>query len=102
MRTFSSRRGAGLCDRARDAPAGRLNGYRRRFENTAALMGSVGVRAWARSNRLNDGLVNRGFEDSLLTLPVERVGSWTFKLVTLLVIAGSWAACWPIAGRLWR
>ncbi|AXE39581.1 cobalt ECF transporter T component CbiQ [Acidipropionibacterium virtanenii] len=85
-----------------DAPVGRLNGYRRRFENTAALMGSVGVRAWARSNRLNDGLVNRGFEDSLLTLPVQRVGTWKFKVVTVLVIAGSWAACWPVAGRLWR
>lgn len=85
-----------------DAPVGRLRGYRRRFENTAALMGSVGVRAWARSNRLNDGLVNRGFEDSLLTLPIQRAGTWKFKLLTLLVIAGSWAACWPIAGRLWR
>lgn len=85
-----------------DAPVGRLNGYRRRLENTAALMGSVGVRAWSRANRLDEGLVNRGFEDSLLTLPILRVGSWRFKLVTVLVILGSWAACWPIAGRLWR
>ncbi|MCI1749608.1 MAG: cobalt ECF transporter T component CbiQ [Acidipropionibacterium sp.] len=85
-----------------DAPIGRLNGFRRRWENTAALMGSVGIRAWSRANRLNDGLVNRGFEDSLLTLPVRRAGSWRFKAVTLLVIAGSWAACWPVAGRLWR
>lgn len=85
-----------------DAPTGRFNGYRRRFENTAALIGSVGVRAWARANRLNAGLVNRGFEDSLLTLPIARAGSWRFKAVALLAIAASWAACWPIAGRLWR
>ncbi len=85
-----------------DAPSGPWHGLRRRWENAAALMGSVGTRAWSRANRLNDGLVNRGFESALLTLPVQRSGSWRFRAITVLVIAGSWAACWPIAGRLWR
>lgn len=82
-----------------DAPAG---GMRRRIENTAALMGSVGVRAWNRAERLNAGLVNRGFESALLTVPLTRRGSRQFQIVAAAAVLMVWVACWALTGRVWR
>ena len=72
------------------------------MNNTAALLGSVGIRAWTRANRLNDGLVNRGFESALVTLPVKRVGSARFKIIVVVVIAAVWAISWSTTGRIFR
>lgn len=85
-----------------DAPAGRFGGFHRRMENTATLMGSVGIRAWTRANRLNDGLVNRGFESALVTLPVERVGSRRYKIVVAIILVAVWAISWSTTGRIFR
>ncbi|MDU1063897.1 MAG: cobalt ECF transporter T component CbiQ [Cutibacterium avidum] len=95
---------AGEAQHARlgDAPEGRFGGLNRRMSNTAALLGSVGIRAWTRANRLNDGLVNRGFESALVTLPVKRVGSARFKIIVVIVIAAVWAISWSTTGRIFR
>ena len=85
-----------------DAPEGRFGGFNRRMNNTAALLGSGGIRAWTRANRLNDGLVNRGFESALVTLPVKRVGSARFKIIVVVVIAAVWAISWSTTGRIFR
>lgn len=84
-----------------DAPVGR-RAWRRRWENTAALMGSVAVRSWARASRLNEGLTNRGFESSLATLPIVRRGSVVFQAVTVALLAATWVAGWAVTGRWWR
>ncbi|MDO5285299.1 MAG: cobalt ECF transporter T component CbiQ [Actinomycetia bacterium] len=84
-----------------DAPVG-PRAWRRRWENTASLMGSVAVRAWARASRLNEGLVNRGFESSLATLPIARRRSVGFEVATLALLAATWVACWALTGRWWR
>ncbi|MDO4412887.1 cobalt ECF transporter T component CbiQ [Cutibacterium sp.] len=85
-----------------DCPVGRFGGFNRRMNNTAALLGSVGIRAWTRANRLNDGLTNRGFESALVTLPVKRDGSARFKLIVVIVIVAVWAISWTMTGRIIR
>ncbi|MCP3885819.1 MAG: cobalt ECF transporter T component CbiQ, partial [Propionibacteriaceae bacterium] len=85
-----------------DTPAGRFGGFNRRMNNTAALLGSVGIRAWARANRLNDGLVNRGFEAALATLPIKRTGSVRYKIIVVIVIAVLWVISWTTTGRIFR
>ena len=72
------------------------------MNNTAALLGSVGIRAWARANRLNDGLVNRGFEAALATLPIKRTGSVRYKIIVVNVIAVLWVISWTTTGRIFR
>ena len=72
------------------------------MSNTASLLGSVGIRAWTRANRLNDGLVNRGFESALVTLPIKRAGSARFKIIVSIVIAAVWAISWTTTGRIFR
>jgi len=85
-----------------DTPAGRFSGFNRRMNNTAALLGSVGIRAWTRANRLNDGLVNRGFEAALATLPIKRTGSVRYKIIVVIVIAVLWVISWTTTGRIFR
>lgn len=74
-----------------DNPVGPLRGLRRRWENTAAAIGSIGILAWERAGRLNEGMSHRGFETTLATLPVQRTASPRFIIVTLAVIAAIWA-----------
>lgn len=85
-----------------DTPAGRFGGFNRRMNNTAALLGSVGIRAWTRANRLNNGLVNRGFEAALATLPIKRTGSVRYKIIVVIVIAVLWVISWTTTGRIFR
>lgn len=85
-----------------DTPAGRFGGWRRRLDNTASLMGSVALRSWNRATRLNEGMVNRGYESALVTLPVARVRSRRFQVVAAFVLVATWLACWALTGRMWR
>ncbi|SNV20920.1 Energy-coupling factor transporter transmembrane protein CbiQ [Dermatophilus congolensis] len=56
--------------------------------SAAGLMGSVMVRAWSRSVRLESGLAGRGFVDELVTLEPLRVRSWRFVVVSVVVVVG--------------
>ena len=80
-----------------DAPS-----RKRRWENTAALLGSVAVRSWNRAERLNDGLTNRGFESSLVTLTMPRRASTKLMVSTVVSLVAIWAITWATTGRLWR
>lgn len=75
---------------------------KRRWENTAALLGSVAVRSWNRAERLNDGLTNRGFESSLVTLTMPRRASTKLMVSTVVSLVAIWAITWATTGRLWR
>ncbi|MFC2640894.1 MAG: cobalt ECF transporter T component CbiQ [Propionibacterium acidifaciens] len=74
-----------------DNPVGPMHGLRRRWDNTAAAIGAIGVLAWERAGRLNEGMSHRGFETTLATLPVRRRASPRFIVITLAVIAAIWA-----------
>ncbi|WP_316670229.1 cobalt ECF transporter T component CbiQ [uncultured Propionibacterium sp.] len=74
-----------------DNPVGPMRGMRRRWENTAAAIGSIGVLAWDRAGRLSEGMSHRGFETTLATLPVERAASPRFVVIALAVVAAIWA-----------
>ena len=78
-----------------DAQANRLAdaaGPRRRWRTSAAATGTVLVRAWDRAERLQAGLEARGFESALVTLPVARPRSWSFRGLTAAVLAAVWIA----------
>ena len=79
-----------------DNPVGPMRGLRRRWENTATAIGAIGVLAWERAARLNEGMSHRGFETTLATLPVRRAASPGFVIVTIAVIAAIWAISWGV------
>lgn len=58
----------------------------------ADAMGSVLVRAWSRSARLQAGLEGRGYTDNLVTLTVPRPASPGFLTAGILTVAGVWLA----------
>lgn len=80
-----------------DNPVGPMRGLRRRWENTAAAIGAIGVLAWERAGRLNEGMSHRGFETTLATLPVRRTASPAFIVTTVAVIAAIWAISWGVS-----
>ncbi|AJQ90155.1 cobalt ECF transporter T component CbiQ [Propionibacterium freudenreichii] len=80
-----------------DNPVGRWNGLSRRWHNTAAAVGAIGLRAWDRSSRLTEGLAHRGFETSLVTLPVPRVASPRLITATVVVLAAIWSISLVVA-----
>lgn len=73
-----------------DDPVG-PGAFRRRWSNLAAGIGQVGVLAWSRASVLNEGLTHRGFEDSLVTLPVARPASPKLLGGSAAVVAAIWA-----------
>ncbi len=62
-----------------------------RIEAAGAAAGTVLIRSWARADRLTDGLTGRGYDDALLTLPVQRPRSIRFEVATVVVIGAIWA-----------
>lgn len=75
--------------RCGDAPGPGRSGRRLRMASDA--MGSVLVRAWSRSTRLQAGLEGRGYTDRLPVLSHERPASGVFIATGVLVVAGVWA-----------
>lgn len=76
--------------RAQTARLGDAAPLPRRLRATADAMGSVLVRAWHQSLRLEQGLAGRGYESSLTTLAPRRAASWPFVAVSTLCLALIW------------
>lgn len=63
-----------------------------RLRAAGDLTGTVLVRSWSRASRLADGLAGRGYDTTLLTLPVVRPRSARFEAAALAAVALVWAA----------
>lgn len=72
-----------------DQPRG-PDARKRRWHNSAHVMGAVLLRSWDRARRLEDGLTGRGFENALTTLPVQRNRSPVFVAATVAVLIAIW------------
>lgn len=66
--------------------------FRRRWQVTAATMGSVMLTSWERARRLQEGLEARGYEETLPTLIPHRARSTRFLATTILVLVAIWTA----------
>lgn len=61
-----------------------------RIDAAGSAVGSVLIRSWSRAARLTDGLAGRGYDEALVTLPVQRRRSARYAALSLAVIAGIW------------
>ena len=87
----------------RSAQAARLGGatgrrrLARRLHMVADAMGSVLIRAWSRSTRLQAGLEGRGYTDRLPVLVPRRAASPVFIARGALIVATVWGLVWLAA-----
>ncbi len=84
-----------------DAPQG-ARSWRRRWDNTAALVGVVALRSWGRATRLQEGMVNRGFESSFTTLPLPQRRSPLLLISGVTAALATWVISWAVSGHPWR
>lgn len=68
----------------------------RRWAAMAATTGSIMLRTWDRTTRLQRGLEGRGYEDSLRTLAPARPRSWAFIAMTGACVAAVWLLSWGL------
>lgn len=84
-----------------DCPAGE-HPHRRRWNNTAAAVGVIAMRSWRRAERLNDGMVNRGFDSAFVTLALKHERSLALAVVGVGSAVATWLLSWAVAGHPWR
>lgn len=78
-------------NRLANAPGGGRGGLAHRFRSTGDAFGSIITRAWARGQRLDEGLAARGYQGALTTLELPRQRSWPLLGGAVCLLAGIWA-----------